>query len=131
MARETIFAVDDEDENLEFMQEIIESAGYHGVCHSDGATAVKEMSAAPPVMVFLDVQMPRMNGFQVLKAMREDERLADTKVVLLSAIGAVAGEDFTPEIIEERYGVRPDAFLAKPMGADAILAQIAELTAGA
>jgi CheY-like chemotaxis protein len=73
------------------------------------------MEAAPPDLLFLDVQMPGMNGFQVLKAMRARGALARVPVVLLSAIGSVTGENYDPDMIEERYGVRPDAFVPKPI----------------
>jgi CheY-like chemotaxis protein len=110
-----IVVVDDEQDNLDFLAEIIDDADCEAETHADGAGAVERMKQDPPALVFLDVQMPGMNGFEVLKAMRSTKSLASVPVVLLSAIGAVTGEDFDPDLVEKKYGVRPDAFVAKPI----------------
>ena len=120
MAQQRVFILDDEADNLAFLGAIIEDAGYAVESEQEGAAALDRMDAAPPDLVFLDVQMPGMNGFQVLKAMRSREPLADVPVVLLSAIGAVTGEEYDPDTIEERYGVRPDAFMPKPIEPDRV-----------
>ena len=124
MASGTVFVVDDEPDSLTYVTEIVTGAGYPVEAVSDASEAVEKMKAAPPAMVFLDVQMPRMNGFQVLKAMREAAPLADVPVVLLSAMGAVTGEDYDPEKIHDQYGVRPDAFLSKPVDPEAVLGEL-------
>jgi CheY-like chemotaxis protein len=83
------------------------------------------MQAEIPEMVFLDVQMPHMNGFQVLKAIRETDSLAKVPVVLLSAISAVTGNSYDPGKIQAQYGVRPDAFVSKPIKPEGVLEQLA------
>jgi CheY-like chemotaxis protein len=127
MPEGTIFAIDDEQDNLTFISAVISDAGYRAETSTDGATALDKMKASPPVLVFLDVQMPGMNGFQVLEAIRSAEALAGTPVVFLSAIGAVTGEDYDVDTIEARYGVRPDGFLPKPIDAERIVAEIRRL----
>ena len=120
MAVKKVFILDDEAENLAFLRAILEDAGCSVESADDGAAALAAMEAALPDMAFLDVQMPGMNGFQVLKAMRDHPALASVPVVLLSAIGAVTGEEYDPDSIEERYGVRPDAFVPKPIVPDRV-----------
>jgi len=124
MARGRIFVIDDEEDNIEYLSAIIEDAGFQAETASDGARALVRLRDDPPDLVFLDVQMPGMNGFEVLKAIREIEALAKVPVVLLSAIGAVTGEEFDPEKIRTRYGVEPDAFVPKPVEPRRIVAQI-------
>ncbi len=124
MADKTIFAVDDEQDNLTFISAVIAEAGYQAETFTDGTVALEKMKAAPPAMVFLDVQMPAINGFQVLEAIRGTEALASTPVVFLSAIGALTGEEYDVDTIEARYGVRPDGFLSKPIDAEKISAEI-------
>lgn len=126
MTHGKIFIIDDEDDNLAYLTEIITAAGYQVEAFSDGSEAVTKIQEASPDMVFLDVQMPQMNGFQVLKAIRNIEDLAEIPVVLLSAISAVTGNDYDPETIQAQYGVRPDAFVSKPIRPESVREQLAK-----
>ena len=126
MANGKVFIIDDEDDNLAYLSEIITSAGYEAETFSDGSQALVKMKEDTPDMVFLDVQMPIMNGFQVLKGIREIDSTANVPVILLSAISAVTGDEYNPETIQERYGVRPDAFVSKPIEPDKVREQLAE-----
>ena len=74
--------------------------------------------------MFLDLQMPDINGFQVLKAIRQVSRFDDVPVVLLSAVSAITGSEYCPETLEARYGVRPNAFVSKPVLPAAVNAQL-------
>jgi len=124
MAGGVVFVVDDEQDNLDFMSEIIQDAGHAAMAFTDGREALAEMKKGRPDMAFLDVQMPGINGFEILKAIRGSGELEGLPVVFLSAMGAVTGEDYDPDTIEQRYGVRPDAFLAKPIDAEAVTGQL-------
>lgn len=126
MANGKVFIVDDEDDNLAYLSDIITEAGYEVEAVSDGSEALNKMQAETPDMVFLDIQMPRMNGFQVLKAIRDTASLANVPVVMLSAISAVTGDAYDPDGIQERYGVRPDAFISKPIKPEGVREQLAK-----
>ena len=75
-------------------------------------------------VVISDIQMPHMNGFQVLKAIRDEESLAEIPVVFLSAISSVTGENYNPDKIQAQYGVRPDAFMPKMIEPKAVRQQL-------
>ena len=124
MTHGKVFIIDDEDDNLAYLSEIITGAGYEAQTFSDGAEALDQMKTETPDMVFLDVQMPRINGFQVLKGIRESDNLANIPVVLLSAISSVTGTEYDPDTIQSRYGVRPDAFVPKPIKPDSVREQL-------
>ena len=120
MSRAKIFVIDDEFETLAFMEMVIVEAGHQVETFTDGNEAIREMQKVPPDMVFLDLQMPTINGFQVLRDIRQVGRFDDVPVVLMSAISAVTGSEYCPETLEARYGVKPDAFVSKPVLPDAI-----------
>ena len=124
MTHGKVFIVDDEDDCLAYLSEIITGAGYETQTFSDSAEALDKMKTEIPGMVFLDIQMPRMNGFQVLKGIRDSESLAGVPIILLSAISAVTGDEYDPDIIQLRYGVRPDAFISKPIKPDNVREQL-------
>jgi twitching motility two-component system response regulator PilH len=124
MTQAKVYVIDDEFETLAFMEQVITEAGHQVETFTDGNQAVEKMQTSTPDMVFLDLQMPRINGFQVLKAMRQVRRLDDVPVVLLSALSAVTGSEYCPETLEARYGVRPDAFVSKPVLPEAVDEQL-------
>lgn len=127
MACGKILIVDDDDDSLAYLSNIVSEAGYAADTLPDGSEVVARMQAEPPDMVFLDIQMPRMNGFQVLKAIRKAESLAEIPVVFLSAISSVTGEGYDPEKIQTQYGVRPDGFMPKTVEPKAVRKQLAAL----
>ncbi|MCU0680841.1 MAG: ATP-binding protein [Polyangiaceae bacterium] len=83
----------------------------------DGAAALEAARRAPPDLVLSDVMMPRLDGFQLLQALRDDERTRTVPVVLLSAR---AGEEATIEGL----GAGADDYLVKPFGARELIARV-------
>lgn len=124
-----VLIVDDDHDSLAYLSNIVGEAGYAVDTLSDGSEVVARMQAERPDMVFLDIQMPRMNGFQVLKAIRDAEGLVGIPVVFLSAISSVTGEGYDPDKIERQYGVRPDAFMPKTIEPQTVREQLAAFAA--
>jgi len=65
----------------------LEKEGFEVVWKKDGKTALEAVQSEKPDLVILDVMMPKMTGFEVLKAIKSDENLKDTPVVMLTALG--------------------------------------------
>lgn len=116
-----VFVIDDEQDNLDYIETILNEAEYDVQTYKSGAVALENMKKKLPDIVFLDVQMPDMNGFQVLKIMQADEELKSIPVVFLSAIGSITGIEYNSTEIESRYGVRPNDFISKPIDLDKII----------
>ncbi len=74
---------------------------------SDGEEALKAAKREKPDLVILDVMMPGMSGWEVCRAIREDESLAHTGVIMLTGIGERLNEMTSP-----LYGA--DDYLDKP-----------------
>jgi DNA-binding response OmpR family regulator len=74
---------------------------------SDGEEALKTARREKPDLIVLDVMMPGMSGWEVCRAVREDESLAHTAVIMLTGIGERLNEMTSP-----LYGA--DEFLDKP-----------------
>ncbi len=73
----------------------------------DGAAALEVAEAEPPVLVFLDIDMPRIDGIEVCRRLRAGAGTADTRIVMLTA---AAGSD--EELRAREAGA--DLFLTKP-----------------
>ncbi len=68
--KKTILAVDDNPEHLELLAVNLTEAGYRLIVANSGAEALKTIEIEKPGLVLLDVLMPEMNGFEVLKRIK-------------------------------------------------------------
>jgi serine phosphatase RsbU (regulator of sigma subunit) len=85
-ARSTILLVDDDHFSRSLMGELLESDG-HRVLHApDGETALEMAKADPPDLVFIDLDMPGIDGCETTRLMRQDPQLSEVPIVMLSAI---------------------------------------------
>ncbi len=85
-----ILVADDDDAIREVVAETLHDAGHTVVRAADGVQALEEMGRdwEPPELVLLDLMMPRMDGWEVLRAMESTSRLAGIPVLVLTAFGS-------------------------------------------
>lgn len=79
-----ILVVDDEPDAVELLQEFLIVKGYDVITASDGEEALRQVKEHRPHLVLLDVRMPRMNGMEVLKRVREIDR--EVGVIMVTAV---------------------------------------------
>ena len=79
-----VLVVDDEPDAVEFVQAVLEEAGYEVAGAADGEAGLEAARAQVPDLVILDVQMPGKDGFTVFAEMRKDPELAGIPVVMLT-----------------------------------------------
>src|SRR5215469_11544724 len=115
--RELIVMADD---NADMRQYLMHLLGDRYEVHAvaDGRQALEATQQLRPALVLADVMMPRLDGFGLLRAIREDLGLASTPVILLSAR---AGEESRVEGLQ----VGADDYLVKPFAARELLARVA------
>ena len=83
--KRTILIVDDEEDVLDLLQLVFETSGFAVRRAATGKSAVSIAYEEPPDVVLLDVMMPEMDGWQVLRTLKADERTRQVPVVMLSA----------------------------------------------
>jgi class 3 adenylate cyclase len=81
-----ILVVDDNDQNREMLGRRLSRAGYTVRCASGGAEALAALEAATADLVLLDVMMPDINGYEVLKRLKRTPRLHDIPVLMISSL---------------------------------------------
>ncbi|HEX5281866.1 MAG TPA: response regulator [Micropepsaceae bacterium] len=119
-----ILFADDNADLRSYTGRLLRQAGYEVMLSEDGAAALDAAGKHAPDLIVTDVMMPRMDGFALLKALRERPDLHDVPVILLSAR---AGE----EARTEGLVAGADDYLTKPFSASELLARIAtNLTVG-
>ncbi len=84
-----ILAVDDNLESLRLLSQILSEAGYRVRLASDGELALRTAKVQPPALVLLDIRMPGLDGFEVCRRLREDEKTRSVPVIFLSALDAM------------------------------------------
>jgi len=87
MARERILVVDDDEDIRDLLSDRLESMGYRVLVAEDGKEGLTAIRRQSPDLVFMDIQMPRMNGFDVLEKLKEEQ--LDTTVIVITAHGNV------------------------------------------
>ena len=83
--KRTILIVDDAEDVLDLLQLVFETSGFAVRRAATGKSAVSIAYEEPPDVVLLDVMMPEMDGWQVLRTLKGDERTRNVPVVMLSA----------------------------------------------
>jgi DNA-binding response OmpR family regulator len=106
-SRGTILLADDNPQILGMLAARLEKRGYLILTAGDGEEALELARTRAPALVILDVMMPRKNGWEVARALKQSEDTARIKVVVLTAIGESINEMTSP-----LYGA--DAYLDKP-----------------
>lgn len=81
-----ILLVDDDLTLLEMYQDRLKTEGFNIVQATNGEEALKKIRETKPSLVILDVMMPKINGFDVLKNIRADEELKNIPVIILTAL---------------------------------------------
>jgi CheY-like chemotaxis protein len=88
-----VLVVDDEIDIREAVAEVLADEGYEVYAAGDGAEALRKARTVHPSLVLLDLMMPGMNGWEFRAAQASDPELKQIPVVVLSALGKVAGLD--------------------------------------
>jgi two-component system alkaline phosphatase synthesis response regulator PhoP len=82
-----VLLIDDEPYILRALSFLLSREGYTVLTAENGEEGLERIREAHPPLVFLDIMMPRLNGYQVCELIRRDPSLADTYVIMLSARG--------------------------------------------
>jgi len=121
----SVLIVDDEQHIRLLIEQALEELVDEGVdlyTAGDGEEALAVVEAQRPLLVFLDVMMPKRNGFEVARAIRDELALADTQIVMLTAKGQAYDR-------EQGLAAGANRYLTKPFDPDELLA-IARETLG-
>jgi putative two-component system response regulator len=81
-----ILIVDDKIENIKLLNSFLEKEGYKLRNSLDGPTALLSIAAKHPDLIILDINMPHMNGFEVCKKLKADQKTASIPIMFISAL---------------------------------------------
>lgn len=121
----TVLIVDDEAHLRMLIQQTLEDLEEEGielVTAANGEEAIEKIQALNPALVFLDVMMPKLSGFDVCRRVKQGLGLRDVFIVLLTAKG---------QELDRQKGLEAgaDLYMTKPFDPDALLRKAREVLA--
>ena len=120
----TVMIVDDSVTVRKVTSRLMERQGFAVATAKDGVDAMNQLQTIRPDVVLLDIEMPRMDGFEVLRSVRRDENLKDLPVIMITSR---TGEKHKQQAME--LGV--NQYLGKPFQEAKLLTTIEEVIASA
>jgi twitching motility two-component system response regulator PilH len=120
MAIKKVLVVDDSAPDLLNLQKIISDAGYLVTTATSGQEAIKKARAESPDIIFMDIVMDRMDGYQACRELTQDDKTKGIPVVFVTSKTQKADR-----VWAEMQGGK--AFISKPYTRDQILEQISRL----
>ncbi len=114
MAKERLLVVDDERDFVDVISERLGAKGFDILRAFDGKEGIERAHSDKPDLIILDVAMPEMNGYDVCRKLKLDEKLKDTPIIMLTA-------KFQPNDIRFGIGMGADAYLTKPLELELLL----------
>lgn len=115
----TVLIVDDDSGVQETLEAILLFEGYEVAIARDGIEALEWLDGKTPDLVLLDLMMPRMDGFTVVKELERLGRRSDIPIVVLTADGRAK---------EKAEQVGADGYVAKPFELTNLLEEIERVT---
>jgi PleD family two-component response regulator len=112
-----ILIVDDNSDNLRFLKLTLEKRGYLVRAASDGPLALQSVSAKLPDLILLDVKMPEMDGYEVCRRLKSDDRSREVPVIYISALN---------ETIDKVKGFKSGGidYITKPIEPEEVYARV-------
>ena len=117
---ETILIVEDEEDVLELLSTILRLEGYKVRGAKDGEEALSIARVDNPNMILLDIQLPKLNGYEVCRSVKLDPAMSHTKVLMMSGMT----QNFDRMKAQEAGA---DDYITKPFSSFVLLEKVEDL----
>lgn len=107
MDQKKILIADDNENIRDALTYLLEDEGYELQLAKDGADALRKVRERKPDILFLDIMMPEINGYDVCRTIKNDPDLKNIYVIMLTARGQVAEQERGKEVGADEYIVKP------------------------
>ena len=119
--RQVVMVVDDSLTVRKIASRMLSREGYEVITAKDGIDALQLLQTTLPNVMLLDIEMPRMDGFELTKIMRADQKMAQIPIIMITSRTADKHRDHA-------FSLGVNAYMGKPYQDDMLLEKIAELT---
>ena len=115
-----ILVIEDDPDQRRLMERTLTTSGYRILTASDGQTGLETALAIQPKLVILDVVMPRMNGYQTARALKQNPATAAIPILMVTTKQEPADQFWSSQ-------VGADAFLTKPVDITELISTVGRL----
>ena len=120
MPDKKILVVDDEPNVVRTLTFVLKKEGYEVSSAANGEEAIAKVYESKPSLMFLDVMMPKKNGYEVCQELKSDSSLSDIHIVMLSAKGQEADRT-------KALNLGADEFMTKPFSPKGVVEKVKAL----
>jgi len=120
MPDKRVLVVDDEPHVVKTLTFVLKKEGYEVSTAENGEEAINQVHESKPDLMFLDVMMPRKNGYEVCQELKNDSNLKSIYIIMLSAKGQETDK-------EKALNLGADEFMTKPFSPAGVVTRIREL----
>ena len=120
MSGKRVLVVDDEPNILRTLTFVLKKEGYDVSSATNGEEAMAEVRSSKPDLIFLDIMMPKKNGYEVCQEIKGDSDLSDIHIIMLTAKGQDADR-------EKGLSVGAEEFMTKPFSPIQVIGRVREL----
>jgi chemosensory pili system protein ChpA (sensor histidine kinase/response regulator) len=120
VVQRTVMVVDDSVTVRKVTSRLLERHGYKVVLAKDGVDAISQLEELTPDIMLLDIEMPRMDGFEVANLVRHNPRIAETPIIMITSR---TGEKHR----ERAFQIGVNCYMGKPFQEQELLENIHEL----
>jgi twitching motility two-component system response regulator PilH len=119
----TVLVVEDSLTQREMISELLKGSGLKVIVAGDGIEALEQVQSSSPDLVVLDIIMPRMNGYEVCRRLKGNQKTQNLAVVMCSA---------KKEEFDRYWGIRQgaDAYISKPFHPQELVGTVKQLLRG-
>jgi DNA-binding response OmpR family regulator len=118
-----VLVCDDEPYIVESVSYVVRKAGFEVVVAEDGEEALEAGRREKPDLIFLDIMMPKITGYEVCRQLKEDPATKHTYIVMLTARGQEEDE-------RKALEMGADEFMTKPFSPRKMRAKLLEILGG-
>ena len=120
MSTKKILIVDDEPNIVMSLEYAFKKKSFEVFIARDGTEALEIARQEAPNVILLDIMMPKMDGYETLKKIKENKQLKDTKVIFLSAKSKLAD-------VEKGLDMGADSYITKPFSIKKVVGNVEEM----
>ncbi len=120
MSTKKILIVDDEPNIVMSLEYAFKKKNFEVFIARDGTEALEIAGQETPNVILLDIMMPKMDGYETLKKIKENKLLKDTKVIFLSAKSKLAD-------VEKGLDMGADSYITKPFSIKKVVGNVEEM----
>jgi two-component system cell cycle response regulator DivK len=113
----TVLLIEDNDQNRYLATYLLEQHGYRVVAAPDGLRGIALAQASPPDLILLDIQLPRMDGYAVARALRGIAALDHIPIIAVTSYAMVGDR-------EKSLAAGCNGYIEKPINPETFIAEI-------